>query len=509
VAKGQNSPISYALLARKQILELLNRLKLNKEFVPEEILRIADLLQNYDEIYYPLIVKEFENADSEVLIQKYQFLLKYLDYPGFTPMLIELLQKKLRNYKQKKAILDVLKYYRVDFSAPQLKKYLETEEELIRKIKLKLLQSANADLNDLASAMQEFYILDENEMISLMRELVKEEVRAIPILDLMLRTGIKSVIFEAIRLLGRIKDSESMAVLNAAKLYLPPKFCEEIAKSIRKLRFMWVKKSKEQSAGFKVEKAYLSYPTEFLNRNLVFVVKQDAYNHLLFFNITKNRGIADFVTAKFYLSEAALKEIEEYYKNEFSLREVALYYAKSLLCDGVRKNYVNEIPFHPLFPVVTKFIPSNYICPFSYDPTTIKSNPEIKNIIPSLTYEITDELLEIIRSLNWLSSDGRFKDIVFKWYLGSDKNSWWLDELLIRKVLREIIIPNLYDWKEMLFLLADFMYNTGGKLELVAVFVELATSLNTNIEEMEQVRLLRVFITESKNIVLQNKEDWS
>ncbi len=510
MAKSQDSSISYALLSRKQFLELLKQLKLNKNFSPDEMLRIAELIQNFDKMFYPLIVEEFANADSEVLIQKYEYLMKYLDYQGFTTPLIDLLNNQIKDFRIKRAIINVLKFYNVEFTSPKLKQFQKNEDELFKSLKIRALHANKKDLNNLAEIMQDFWLLEEGAMVTLVKELAREGVLAIPILELLLNTGINNVVNEIISQLGKIKNSLSLTVLEKAKHYLPSEYYAEVDKSIRRLNFMWITEIEKEKKDFTIEKTFLSYPAEFLSRYIMFWIKDDSSNHLIVLNVTKKRGISDFINVNFYLSKDEVLEKINRFQQELLLREVHNEYVKIFFSEGIRNNYVNKVPFHPLFPVISTLLPVDFIRPVPNDPSIILNKFEGHRLKSDKSIDwvkYTDKLTNIIKTLNWLIKDDRFKDIVRKWYLDSEKHSVWLDDLLVRKVLREIIIPNLYDWKEMLFLLSDFMYNTGEEKELARLFVQLASTLNNNIEEMEQNELLKLIIIESKNFLIKYEED--
>lgn len=510
MAKSQDSSISYALLSRKQFLELLKQLKLNKNFSPDEMLRIAELIQNFDKMFYPLIVEEFANADSEVLIQKYEYLMKYLDYQGFTTPLIDLLNNQIKDFRIKRAIINVLKFYNVEFTSPKLKQFQKNEEELFKSLKIRALHADKKDLNNLAEIMQDFWLLEEGAMVTLVKELAREGVLAIPILELLLNTGINNVVNEIISQLGKIKNSLSLTVLEKAKHYLPSEYYAEVVKSIRRLNFMWITEIEKEKTDFTIEKTFLSYPAEFLSRYIMFWIKDDSSNHLIVLNVTKKRGISDFINVNFYLSKDEVLEKINRFQQELLLREVHKEYVKIFFSEGIRNNYVNKVPFHPLFPVISTLLPVDFIRLVPHNPSIILNKFEVNRLKSDKAIDwekYKDKLTNIIKTLNWLIKDDRFKDIVRKWYMDSEKHSGWLDDLLVRKVLREIILPNLYDWKEMLFLLSDFMYNTGEEKELARLFVQLASTLNNNIEEMEQNELLKLLIIESKNFLIKYEED--
>lgn len=503
MVKEENNKISYALLARKQFLDLLRQLKLNRDFEPEEVSRICDLLQNYDEILYPIIVKELENADDEVLIQKYEYILKFLDYPGFIPHLIELFPKTYEKPALRKAILNVLRHYKFGIRHPLYSQYGRHILERIGKIKQKFLAVRYYDFDELTEAFKEFYLLETDEMTFLMHDFAGNGKVALQTLELFLMTGIHELINETIEEIAKIRDSQSIRILMSAKEYLPIEYHALINDSLKKLKFLCVLEPEKKPLDLHIEKTLMSFPYIAGARYIAFVIKAGDYSHFLFFVIKEHNGLNNYSTSRFYLTDEQLNKLTEYFSNEFSLIEVKPDYAAAILADGIRNNYLNGIAFPPIFPVISRILPKNYLKPRPYDPTTIKTHFEEASKVRT-SMEQAERLWDIIRPLNWLADDERFKDIVNKWYMNSNKESSWLDELLIRKTIREIVIPNLYRWKERLLLLSDFLYNTEMNLDFIPCIISVAENLSSNVEEMEELPFLRIFIRESKNIVIAN-----
>lgn len=509
MAEERNSSISYALLARKQFLDLLRNLELNKDFVPEEVVRIGELMQNFDsKIFYPIILERLEKLESTFLLKKYEYLLKYLDYEGFVPLLVNLLPKVVEKLELKRTIISVLKYYDVSFSSPSLKKYREIVCKEMEKVRNKFVDVIeNQDLNSLCEVMGKFFNFEEEEMIEIITELATLGEKSLPILELMLKTGINNVIEKTIVELSKIKEGRSLQILKEAMEYLPTKYFHLIDRAIKKLNFMGIQHSAQKEKDIKVLKIYLSYPYSFRGRQIGIAVSENQNIHFLFFDIKEEKGIYDVINVHFFLSEEELKRIVQKYCDEFILKEVKLSYGILIFADGVRRNYVNDVPFHPFFSVAASLLPLQFIKPMPYDPESIKKSLGGINL-PIRDIETKgSNIWKEISKLNWLSGDERFRDIIKKWYMNSNKESPWLNELLIRKVLREMIVPNIYSWKERLFLLADFLYNTSKEPYLVFDIIEVAESLTSKIEVMEELPFIRTFILESKNIVLNDLED--
>ncbi len=506
MADNNDSNLSYALLARKQFLELLNQLKITKEFVPTEMARIAELMSNYDPIFYPLIIDELKRVESEELLKKFEYLISALDYRGFVPLLIKLLPEVTEKPELKRIVIRLLKYYHADFSVPPLKDYLKQEKDFLSATKEALLNSSEQSIAELHRHMIKFYSMDNSQMVSFVKSLLGNGEKAVAALDLLLRTGIDEVIVAALNTLGMIKSPKSITVLRRAFRYLPQDYKELVEKNIRRLKFMWVSEEQDyEDNKWQVQNCLVSFPYFYGYRYVGVLVFNGKDRHFIFFTIDEDIGIKRLFCASFMNNDKKYERFIERYRKDFNMKYMSLDYTALIMKDGVRKNYLNGVFFPPLFPVVSFCLPFNLMKPFPYDPTVIKSRVgDYKNRY--ITEEEEKKIFDIISQAGWLSADERFKDIVKKWYSGTEKKSVYLNHLLVRKTLRELIIPNLYRWKERLLLLADFLYNIEENRELIPAVIALSDSLVENVEEMENNEFMKMFIICSKEMVL--KEEW-
>lgn len=498
-----NSKISYALLARKQILDLLRQLKLERDFEPEEVLRIGELIQNYDPFFYPIIVKELEHAEeNEALLKKYEYLLKYLDSHELIGPLIELFRKSYQRPLLRKTIIEVLRHYEVDLNDPIYKDYFRYMLEKVAEVKKKLLECGIEDLPKLLESFQEFFLLGEDEMILLMREIASLGKPSLDILDLFLRTGVKELIFETIREIAKIRDRKSVKILLNAQDFLPNHFNYSLKTNLKKMQFLTILKDENDDKKSQLLSTWVGFPYHNGFRKVGLALKIGNMYHYVLFVIDEEWGISKESEYRLNLDEDQLKRVENYFARECLLYKVSEDYAGKVLASAVRINFLNQNPFPPIFVVISRYLPTFFIAPHSFRAFTIKHL--LREICKSHEREDSAERLwEILMPLNWLVSNERFKDLVEKWYLPHKKSEEWLDELLIRRTLREIIIPHRLDWSNRLLFLADFLYNVVEQKELIPYILKISELIKDNVDLLAEIPFFRLFILGSKKILLE------
>lgn len=503
MAKNQDSNISQALLARKHILELLHELNLS-ETSPDEIKRIGDLIESIGEFFYKIIIDEMANLESDQLLKKYEYLIKYLNYIDFVPFLIDLLPKSKGNFKLRRTIINLLKYYNANFRAEPLNSYISEINSEISKIPQKIIYHLNLDVFSLHKVLEEFYYLDTNEKLFVLNKLAEcyhSNQNVMRFFDILLRTGLNDAIVSSIEAIAKIRTGESLQLLEEALLYLPDEFHPLITKGIRKLSFMGIKTSEKQNKDSIIEKTYLGYPLRCRERYLLIVIRERENRHLCLVNIDLSDGVMEPVSAKFNLSIEMLERLQSNYEKEYHLKEVNIEYATKILSNNILYNYLYLQPFPPLFAVIAYFLPPTFIKPNSS--YLSKGTPFAQFKKCYVSPEESEKVWEIIKDLHWLSCNLRFKEIVNKWYADSEKNSDFLDNLLIRKTIREIFISDLESWSKRFYLLADFLYNINEKKDIIPIISALEKSFSSSIEEMENMPFIRRFIKESRKIVLK------
>lgn len=503
MAKNQDSNISQALLARKHILELLHELDLS-ETSPDEIKRIGDLIENIGEFFYKIIIDEMVNLESAQLLKKYEYLIKYLNYIGFVPFLVDLLPKSKGNFKLRRTIINLLKHYNANFQSEPLSSYISEINCEISKIPQKVIYHLNLDFFSVHKVLEEFYYLDTKEklfVLNKLAELYPSNQSVIKFFDILLRTGLNDTIVSSIEVIAKIRTGESLHLLEEALLYLPDEFHPIISKGIRKLSFMGIKTSKKQDKDAIVEKTYLGYPLRCRERYLLIVIRERENRHLCLVNIDLTDGVMDPVSAKFNLSVENLERLLTYYEKEYRLKEVKVDYASKILSNNILYNHLYLQPFPPLFAVMAYFLPIAFI---NHNSSYLSKEVPFEQFEKlNVSHEESEKVWEIIKDLEWLSCNQRFKEIVNKWYTGSEKDSDFLDNLLIRKIIREIFVSDLESWSKRFYLLADFLYNINEKKDIIPIICALEKSFSSSIEEMENMPFIRHFIKESKKLVLK------
>jgi hypothetical protein len=499
---NQDRTIPGLLIARKNILGLLRRLEQGKDYEPENIERIGDYIANYGDRVIPIIIKEMEKMSDEIPLRKMEYLIEYLDDDKFEPELINLLSKTKDNLRLRKSVINILKFYGADFYQPPLCTFMEKINEEVRTLSQELTENINTPGDYLFRLLDEFHYLETEDQRNMLRQLTDFSNPAeLKIIEMALRTGINDIILEAMSILGRIKSREALRILNDALIYLPNKYHENLIRNSRKLNFMGIVESSDNRQVDNVKCAYIGYPMAYGERHMLFIIENGGTEHILFFEIEEKWGINEGCHACMDIKKVNMPQVLNNYVEQFYLKEVNLTYAAKIFADAVRKNYTFDVPFPSAFPLVSMYLPSYYIKPYVYNAYKVKLSFAGNDQLVSLIRR-SAELWEEFDFLGWFTEDARFEDIIDRWYKNSKNDEpSWMDDLLIRKVSREIIIPELDLWKERLYALADFLVNISEYQEYIPMILAVENVMVKDIEAMENIPFFRKMIIESKNII--------
>lgn len=497
-----NSKISNILMIRRNILESLRDIEHSKDMDISTLERIADYFFRYDDFLIPILIEEFQKNKEERVLSKYEFILKYLDNPNLIKPLIDCLEKNKDNLKLKRTIFRVLKHYNVEFSAPPLNQYYQ---ELLRdseKLSEKLINTYNCDWYNFNSALSEFFYVEDGQ-IEVLKFLEKnEDLRKYGVLLTLLLSNNPYLIEEIIKILGRSYDGQAYDVLRKALIFLPAKYHKQIDLNLRKLSFKGVKNSDFIESG-EILSCYISYPLVDDERYILYDISKDNQYIVALIEIDREIGIGE--NGIFYITknkEAKEKKINDFIEN-LNLKKVTNGYDIRLINNAVFNNYVVDATFPPVFSILINFLPVYYFKPLKYSPDRVLDKFSSFNIKKEVLLKNSAKLWDIVYKLGWLSEDYRFIKIVEKWYLNAKKEEYfWMDDLLVRKVLREIILSDINNWKNKLLFLADFLDNINESREYIEMILSVYDAFTRDIEKMEKMPFIRKLILESKNLVL-------
>ncbi len=474
----------------------------SKETDLDNIERIRDYVDRYGNIVIPIIIDELVKKKSDKILSQYEYLLKYLDNFNLVKPLIGCLITNKDNNKLRKTIIKVLKYYYISFTDPPLNRFYAELIQEIEKLKIELLDSYSSEnWYKFIELYSDFLYLEEGQTEILKSIEKTDNDNKFDIFLTMLLTNNDFIIKSIIEALGRIDNEKSVMVLKKAQVFLPLKYHSLIELNIRKLNFKGIRYNQDLEEENNIVSAYLGFPFSNGLRHLLYLVKKNQRYHILFIEMDEVFGITDNCFLYHNLDEKKKELILFNKTDQFYLKKVENNYDLKIMNDAVFNSYVLESAFPPVFSVFINFLPSYYFKPVLYNWEKIRERfniPLDENLVKDST-----RLWELVDILGWLSEDSKFIDIVERWYANSKKEDYyWMDEIFVKKILREIILSDINIWKERLLLLADFLDNINEHKEYINIILALERIMSKDIERMEKVPFFRRLIIESKMLVL-------
>ncbi len=495
--------ISNALILRRNILELLKIIEHSKDIDIDNIERIKDYLSNYGDIIIPIIIDELKKKQSDKILYKYENLLVYLDNYNLIKPLINCLMENKENTKLRKTIIRVLKRYYVSFNEPPLSRFYAELIEEIEKIGIELISSFNENWDKFLGFYTEFLYLQEGqtEILKVIEEL--KDDKKYDIFLTMLLTNDDQLIRNIIETLGRIDHEKSLLVLKRALVFLPLKYHGLIELNMRKLNFKGIRYQGDPIEENYINNVYLGYPFSNGLRHLLYLLKKGDFYHILFIEIDEVFGITENCMLYANLNEDRKDHIISRLVDQFYLKQVNNNYDLKIINHGIFNNYAMDVILPPVFSIFINYLPAYYFKPILYKIDSIRERLRFR--FDENSIKNSDKLWELVDILGWLTEDMRFVDIVEKWYVNSKKEEqFWMDEIFIKKVLREIILSDINIWKERLLMLADFLDNVSEHRDYIGIILAVEQALEKDVEKMERIPFFKKLILESKKMVLMN-----
>lgn len=487
IKKGSLLSTASLFLIRRRVLEFLNKLEKSKTLTCDDIEDIAEKLIEYEHHAIPVIMKNFIQLKDPLIINRYEYLIMNIYDTEFLKYLANINLEE--NLYLRNSVINLLNFYGQNLREIEIYPFIEEYfHEAVNQLDLTLKTKENLHLFAF-NLIKMFYFLTDFEKESLIERINPSDNENIYTLCyLFLWTGSNSIITETIKLLSRIKTEKSLYLLKIAKIFLPERFAHEIDRSIKKLNFSGIDKEE---------------PPDFFKKNYNIVTKISNLNKdngfFLFFEVKDFNALNKFLlsVSDFYLlsvnsylygkSDSSLESV-------FQLKEAKSSFVFAILKDIIRNHHEMEIPFPWHFTYLCFFLNYKDLIPQEYE-CQIKEKGDI--FFNQYTH---NQLTNLLGDNDWLLNDIRFIEIIEKWYLNTEPyEDLWRDHLFIRKIIREIILPEFNHWKRRLCQLADYLYLVESKQKLSMIIHKTIDRLTPDIEIIEKEDLI-------KEIILYNKE---
>ncbi|MCX7770703.1 MAG: hypothetical protein N2202_06430 [Proteobacteria bacterium] len=475
------------------MLEFLNKLERNKSIKEDDIEDIAEKLIDYGHLAIPIIVKNFTLQKDPLILSRYEYLIMNIYDMDFLKYLVKVNLDE--NLYLRKSLINLLNFYGYDLTESDIyysiSNYFIETKSFIKAV----LENSENSYQSIIELIKMVYFLTDSEKESLIQSILDNyEEKTFIILYLFLWTGSHTLINETLKLLGRMKTGKSLFLLKISKEFLPEIFSEEIERSIKKLNFSGI---------------YNEEKLKFLERNFRIRTKISNLNRdkefFIFFEISDlNKAnkflfsISDFyfLSVNSYLYDSNDSKLE----NLFGLKDADSKYLYNILQDLIRNHYDMGVPFPWQFTCLVFFLNYKDLVPKKYE-CQIEKREEF-----FLNEFLHAEIKNLLSMNDWLLNDIRFVEIVEKWYFNTEPyEDLWRDHLFIRKVIREIIIPEMEFWKRRLCQLGDYLYLVEGKQKLSMYLHKTVERLKPDIEFIEKEDLIKEIIMYNKEKVLKEK----
>lgn len=480
-------------LIRRRVVEYLNKLEKVRNLSTDEIEDIADKLLEYGEYALPVIVRNFSKLKEPTLIERYEHLMMYMYEPDFLKYLVNLNLKE--NLYIRKSLLSLLNFYGFDIAQSSLHQEIEEYYFSVQDALNEILQESKPDFKKLSSFLKGLYFLSDDEKLRLL-SFIDNSKSAIKyfLYYTFFWTGSQSLIFDVIKNLGKTRKKEAYALLLRAKKILPYHYHQEIERNLRKLVFSGVG---EGECNFRFEANVLRTMISNPNRDDKFFI----FFEILHENKIKLKFLFSVIDCYFFSIDCYFYGSEESsLEMVYGLREVNSKMAFDILCDIILNHFEKNVLFPWQFSLFALFmncdliIPKNYTCNLK-----IKEEPVINNYL----YKVLEMIIE---ENEWLIRDYRFIEIVEKWYLNTEPyEDLWRDHLFLRKVIREIIIPELDLWKKRFCQLGDYLYYVDSQHKLSFIIHKILEDLHPDVEIIEKDDFIKKLIMYNKNRYLNQK----
>ncbi len=493
IKKGSLLSTASLFLIRRRVLELLNRLEKSKSLTCDDIEDMAEKLIEYEHHATTIIMKNFAQQKDPLIISRYEYLIMNIYDTEFLRHLSQINIEE--NLFLRNSVVNLLNFYGQNIREielyPLIEKYFNEAEK-----QLETLLKDKDHFHSLAvSFINTFYFLTDYERESLIEKIdTFNSENVYKLCYLLLWTGSNPTINETIKLLSRIKTGKSLYLLKISKTFLPERFLHEIDRSIKKLNFSGV--DEEEKPDF-LEKKY-NIETKISNLN-----KDEGF--FLFFEIKDFSACNKFLlsVSNFYLlsvNSYLYGKSDSNLESIFELKKAKSSFIFAILKDIIKNHYEMGIPFPCHFTYLCYFLNYEDLIPENYE-CKVKEKGDI-----FFNGFINNQLTNLLVNNNWLLNDIRFVEIIEKWYFDTEPyEDLWRDHLFVRKIIREIILPEFDFWKKRLCQLADYLYLVESKQKLSILIHQTIDRLKPDIENMEKEDLIKYIILYNKEKFLNTK----
>lgn len=487
IKKGSILSTASLFLIRRKVLEFLSKLEKDKSLTCDDIEDIAEKIIEYGVNAIPIIIKNFSQQKDPLILSRYEYLIMTIYDPEFLKYITKINLEQ--NLYLRKSVINLLNFYGQTISETEIYPFIE---DYFNKVGEQLSLFIETKDNIYLSAMnliKMFYFLTDFEKVSLIENIrLSDNENIYLLLYLLLWTGSNPVINETIKLLGRLKTGKSLYLLEISKDFLPERYFQEISKSIKKLNFSGI--DKEEIPDFYNKHYNIWTKISDLNKDSEF---------FLFWEIkdlsSSNKfllSISDFylISVNSYVYDKVDSNLESIY----NLKSAENYFVYSILKDVVKNHYEKEVPFPWHFTYLCLFLDYKNLIPEIYNCQLTEKKDVVLNEF------IQNELDNLLYDNDWLLNDNRFTEIIEKWYSDTEPyEDLWRDNLFVRKIIREVILPEIDNWKRRLCQLADYLYLIEAKHKLSMIIHKAIDRLKPDVEILEKEDLI-------KSIILYNKE---
>jgi len=474
-------------ITRRRILEYLKTIENDRKLSFFEIEDIADRLLEYGEHALEIIVNNFSRQRDTLIIKRYEHLMMYMYEPSFLKYLVSLGFKK--NIYIRTSLLNLLNFY--GFNLYQSPYYGEIEEfySKVYETLMFFLRKKENDFDDIKNFLQNFYFLSDDEKIRLL-EIIDESspYKRYFLYNLLIWTGFKQVLFEIIRNLGKRRTERAIILLNFLKKMLPFEYIESIDKVLSKLTFSVIDHSCNNK---KNDKRYY-YKTMISDLN-----KENSF--MLFFEVRNcNKPVKFLLTVnEFYflsIDSYVYTDNESPIEKIYSLKEIKNEIAFDILADIVLNHLELEVPLPWQFTFLTCFVDMEKIIPKNY---TCHINSREEFFINEYWERIFDMY---VQENGWFMNEHKFCNIIEKWYYNTEPyEDIWRDHLFLRKIIREIILPEINYWKKRFYQLADYFFYAEGQQKLAFLIYKNIHDLIPDVESIEKNSFIKKLIMYNKD----------
>jgi hypothetical protein len=474
-------------IVRRKVLEYLRTIEKDRKFSFVEIEDIADRLLDYGEYALEIIVNNFSRQRDALIIDRYEHLIMYMYEPAFLKYLVPLGFKK--NVYIRTSLLNLLNFY--GFNLYQSPYYGEIEGfySKVYEALMVFLRKKDNDLDDVKNFLKDFYFLSDAEKARLI-EIIdgSSPQKRYFLYNVLIWTGFKQVLFEIIRNLGKRKSERAIFLLNFLKKMLPFEYIELIDKALSKSMLSVINGCYSDKSNDK--KYYYKTMISDLNKENSFLLFFEVRNHNKPVKFLFNINEFYFLSVDSYVYTDNESPIEKVY----SLKEIKNEIAFDILADVLLNHFEMEVPLPWQFTYFTCFVDIEKILPKSY---TSHINLKEDFFINEYWQRVFDMY---VQENGWFMNENKFCNILEKWYYNTEPyEDIWRDHLFLRKIIREVILPEINFWIKRFYQLADYLFYAESQQKLAFLIYKNIQNLIPDVESIEKNSFIKKLIMYNKD----------